>query len=253
MTQPDAPAALVLEQNPFIRSTFLGLATKLNCPLFVHDDPRRALICLRENTVGVVLASRRILVELDSATAGEWMMELQRARPRMAITLTRGEPPSVGKMPWPLTCFLQLPCTADVACAFCQGTIPMDEAVVMPGTHATPPPFPAVSGDPGVVRLEQRLRGEKLINTDLALLDHFQVLGVTPAASRREILNAYLDAVRRFHPDALTMLGDTRLAQTARAVHRRITDAWQTLGNEERRVRYLNQLRSAGPTAVHAP
>ena len=87
--------ALVLEKNPFIRSTFLGLSTKLDCPLYIHDDPVRAVLCLRKNLVGAVIASRRMLSELDAAAAGEWMLVLQRQKPRLVITLTRGEPASL--------------------------------------------------------------------------------------------------------------------------------------------------------------
>lgn len=72
--------------------------------------------------------------------------------------------------------------------------------------------------------------------------DFFQVLGVSREADRTAIKAAYLEAVRKFHPDRLAALGRLDLRQDAEYVFRRVSQAYATLSDDRRRAAYLEQL-----------
>lgn len=84
--------------------------------------------------------------------------------------------------------------------------------------------------------------------------DHYEVLGVSPAASRQEVRAAYLRVVREHHPDHRP--GDATSEETVRAANA----AWEVLGDDDRRAAY-DRLRTArraraapqGTSAVRRP
>jgi preprotein translocase subunit Sec63 len=67
---------------------------------------------------------------------------------------------------------------------------------------------------------------------------HYDVLGVRPDASAAELRQAYLDLARRHHPDRLG--GSTERMRV-------LNEAWETLGDPERRQRYDRSLTGPAP------
>jgi curved DNA-binding protein CbpA len=81
----------------------------------------------------------------------------------------------------------------------------------------------------------------------IAKLNFFQILGLGEAASAEEAKAAYFQLVKRWHPDRLPPeLADLR-DEVAR-VFALIAEAYQTLSDAERRVRYVQLLRDGGGT-----
>jgi hypothetical protein len=72
----------------------------------------------------------------------------------------------------------------------------------------------------------------------LAVVTHYEVLGVARHASGPEIRRSYLDLARRHHPDRA---GSAHQA-TAEDRMRAINEAWAVLGDQERRRRYDEEL-----------
>lgn len=71
----------------------------------------------------------------------------------------------------------------------------------------------------------------------MAIVEHYDELGVTPSASPAEIRMSYLALARRFHPDGLAGVGSEERA-LASARMARINAAWTVLGDARRRSAY---------------
>lgn len=84
----------------------------------------------------------------------------------------------------------------------------------------------------------------------LADLDHYQLLGVAREAGTPELRRAYVQAARRFHPDAVARLGLEDLKREANEVFARIVRAHTTLSDPARRREYEASL--ADPQAPDA-
>lgn len=69
--------------------------------------------------------------------------------------------------------------------------------------------------------------------------DYYGVLGVAPEASRDEIRKAYRKLARRYHPDVSE-------EADAEARFKEVSEAWEILGDEEKRATY-DQMRAYGP------
>jgi hypothetical protein len=67
---------------------------------------------------------------------------------------------------------------------------------------------------------------------------HYEVLGVRSDASTAEVRRAYLELARQHHPDRVG--GSTERM-------RALNEAWETLGDPERRLRYDRSLAPATP------
>jgi curved DNA-binding protein CbpA len=65
----------------------------------------------------------------------------------------------------------------------------------------------------------------------------YEVLGVDPSASDQEIRRVYVELARRHHPDYFTE-ADARSQAEADRRMRQINEAWQVLGDRERRAAY---------------
>lgn len=61
----------------------------------------------------------------------------------------------------------------------------------------------------------------------------FELLGLSLDASTTDVRKAYMELVKRLHPDRLNALGLAAMHQGADALFKRITEANQTLSNEE--------------------
>ncbi|MFZ9292191.1 MAG: J domain-containing protein [Ilumatobacteraceae bacterium] len=79
-----------------------------------------------------------------------------------------------------------------------------------------------------------------------AARSHYDVLGVTPRASRGEVRAAYRRRMRALHPDAGAQAGGSASSSAEIAA---VTEAWHVLGDARRRAAY-----DAGtPAAAEAP
>ncbi|MBW2495166.1 MAG: DnaJ domain-containing protein [Deltaproteobacteria bacterium] len=93
---------------------------------------------------------------------------------------------------------------------------------------------PTESKAAAALRAEITSRFEKLRD-----LDHYQMLGLGDAASEAEIKASYLQAAKRYHPDALAKAGlESQTRQQANAVFAKISKAYSVLSNKRRRAEY---------------
>ena len=72
-------------------------------------------------------------------------------------------------------------------------------------------------------------------------MDHYSILGVSPTASTAEIRAAWLDQVKRYHPD--TGSGSNRILL--------INAAWEVLGDPEQRHSYDRGRQGNNPGGEH--
>jgi len=82
-------------------------------------------------------------------------------------------------------------------------------------------------------------------------LDHYQLLGLTPEAETGTIKKAYLQAAKKYHPDALARLGLQEIKSDASEVFSRISQAFEVLSNTDSRQAYDAEQRGdlSGATA----
>jgi Flp pilus assembly protein TadD len=87
------------------------------------------------------------------------------------------------------------------------------------------------------------LRAEILEKRErLAVLTHYELLGIAQNASPSELKKAYLKAAKRFHPDALARLGLEELKKDANDIFAAITRANEALSDAGRRRDYDAEL-----------
>jgi curved DNA-binding protein CbpA len=76
---------------------------------------------------------------------------------------------------------------------------------------------------------------------------HFELLGITDAATEREVQHAYFGLVKRFHPDRLSP-ALAPLVPCAQLFFERLTEASETLCNAEQRALYAKSVQDGGGT-----
>jgi DNA-binding NarL/FixJ family response regulator len=267
MTAPPRDAArrdvVVVERSPFARMAFIGQSSRLPAGLFLHDDLALGVACMRLVNPSTIFISRQVLMEAGPDTLQDLVGTMVSTPVRVVVLLGRNEPRDVGgRMAINVEWFLSTPFSPETMLLLAQGLTPQDDGAVRATSristpvanllqpsaqqHATPALGMAASSGNAPLQspsrsgasLAETLRRDRLMQTNVERLDHFEVLGVPPDAPRRELLSAYLSLVRRFHPDLAATLPDARLATEVRAIYRRITDAWTVLGNEEKRQAY---------------
>jgi tetratricopeptide (TPR) repeat protein len=94
---------------------------------------------------------------------------------------------------------------------------------------------PAPTAEPGhteLRRLSERLRGR----------DHFEVLGIERAAGEDEVRVAYFDLAKTTHPDRFSGASEA-VRRLAEEVFGKISQAYEVLGNRNRRNAYLKTER----------
>jgi hypothetical protein len=79
----------------------------------------------------------------------------------------------------------------------------------------------------------------RLAGRDPEKMDYLDLLGLPAEATRKDILRAYLALVQRCGPDVTLRISDPLLVKLLQALHQRVTEAWQVLGDEDRRRQYL--------------
>lgn len=76
--------------------------------------------------------------------------------------------------------------------------------------------------------------------------DHYALLGVARGADASAIRRAYVQAAKRFHPDAVVRLGLHELRERAQSVFARIAEAHEVLSDPKRRGDYDRSLEAGG-------
>lgn len=112
-----------------------------------------------------------------------------------------------------------------------------------------------VDSFPEVQPVEGPLTREEVVETHrlLPTRDHFEVLGITRAASTEEIRAAFVRLARRFHPDAQHQPELSGLGTQIEEIFRRLADADRVLGVPPRRAEYERRLAlSEVQTLLHS-
>jgi curved DNA-binding protein CbpA len=100
----------------------------------------------------------------------------------------------------------------------------------------TPPPRPppAALDASSLEALYARINGA----------DHFDVLGVKRTAGAAQIKIAYFQLAKTYHPDAVPAGASPEVRKLCADVFARIGAAWEVLGEDQSRARYLQELES---------
>ena len=85
----------------------------------------------------------------------------------------------------------------------------------------------------------EALRAEiRTLRGQLEHLSHYEALGLELDANPIEIKKAYFQAAKKYHPDALTRIGLEDLEEDAAQVFARISAAFETLSDKDKKARY---------------
>ena len=96
---------------------------------------------------------------------------------------------------------------------------------------------PSSSAEPAVTRKELIARLDKALGAT-----HYQVLEVMPDVDTEQITSAYYTLARRYHPDKFRTGENTDLLERIETFFAQVTEAHQTLSQEEHRRQYDEQL-----------
>jgi curved DNA-binding protein CbpA len=84
----------------------------------------------------------------------------------------------------------------------------------------------------------------------LAKADHFEVLGVKREATGAQIKIAYFQLAKVYHPDAVPSDASPEVRKLAADVFAKVSEAWGALGDDAKRARYLDDLKTGAGTEV---
>jgi molecular chaperone DnaJ len=91
----------------------------------------------------------------------------------------------------------------------------------------------------------------------LPVLSHFEILGLEPGCTDGEVRRAYVEQVKRYHPDAQREPALRDLHDSFEAIFIRVSEAWETLSDKESRAAYASRLAAEsegeGPGPGDAP
>lgn len=121
------------------------------------------------------------------------------------------------------------------------------ESVLAPVTGKTEAGGTAAPDDDNELPLERRKQIDDLWLA-LDLLNHYEVLGVSPKAERAEIKKAYFERSKQFHPDTAFRKKVGNYRQKMEAIFKRLTEAENVLGRPKPRAEYDAYLLSIGET-----
>jgi curved DNA-binding protein CbpA len=81
-------------------------------------------------------------------------------------------------------------------------------------------------------------------------VDHFEALGVKRDATAAQIKIAYFQLAKWYHPDAMPAGAPPEVSKACADVFARLSEAWGVLGDDARRARYVEELRTGAGTEV---
>jgi hypothetical protein len=144
----------------------------------------------------------------------------------------------------------------------CTGTVDFAPEPDRPARAAPAPPAPAQPTSAGPETPPPSRPGPSpeevrrlILETHAALAqrDHFELLGVTPAASATEVRAAYARLARVLHPDACRDPVLEDVTEEREEVFLRVSQAYETLREPEERAKYEADLRRRKPAAFAPP
>ncbi len=110
----------------------------------------------------------------------------------------------------------------------------------------TPSPGAARPTPPPATTPEQL---EALLEKMKKAPDHFEVLGLTRGAASAQIKSAYFQLAKAYHPDTAGPDDPPEVKKLRADVFARVSEAWAALGDDQKRARYLEELKT-GATQV---
>ena len=88
-----------------------------------------------------------------------------------------------------------------------------------------------------------RLRAEVLRATHVFAADDFyEVMGIPRSADQNEVKKTYYTLAKKFHPDRAHRLGDQHLREKMEKIFQKISEAYETLADDERRRAYDDRI-----------
>jgi hypothetical protein len=111
------------------------------------------------------------------------------------------------------------------------GPVSLSAAPSLPVTPSAPPEVPDA-------QLQERLREVDELYERLGELDHYSLLGITPAADEDGVRSAYFQLARRFHPDAYFRKPIGAHRQKLELIFKMLTRAHEVLRSDEQRAAY---------------
>jgi curved DNA-binding protein CbpA len=80
--------------------------------------------------------------------------------------------------------------------------------------------------------------------------DHFEVLGVKRGAGAAQVKIAYFQLAKTYHPDAVPTDASPEVKKLSADLFARIGAAWEVLGDDAKRAKYVQELESGGVADV---
>lgn len=114
---------------------------------------------------------------------------------------------------------------------------------VKPSAPAAPAAAPVPAAGLDVASLKQ-------LAEKLAKADHFEVLGVKREATGAQIKIAYFQFAKTYHPDAVPADASPEVRKLAADVFAKVSEAWGALGDDAKRAKYLDDLKTGAGTEV---
>ncbi|HET6922856.1 MAG TPA: DnaJ domain-containing protein [Anaeromyxobacteraceae bacterium] len=109
----------------------------------------------------------------------------------------------------------------------------------------TPGPGPALTPVPGALPPATTPEQLRAIHERMKqAADHFEVLGLKLGAAAPLIKAAYFQAAKAYHPDAAPLDDPPDMKQLRVDVFARLGEAWAVLGDDRKRARYLEELKT---------
>jgi hypothetical protein len=118
---------------------------------------------------------------------------------------------------------------------------PPKPAAPPPAAKPTPAPAPKAAPAPplDVVTLQA-------LSAKLDGCDHFAVLGVKADAPAAQIKAAYFQLAKAYHPDAVQTGAPPEVRKLCADVFAKVSAAWSVLGDDARKAKYVEELRTGG-------
>lgn len=111
-------------------------------------------------------------------------------------------------------------------------------------------PTPAVTPPPRPPPALLEVGALEALHARLKDADHFEVLGVKRGAGAAQIKIAYFQLAKTYHPDAVPTEASPEVKKLSADLFARIGAAWEVLGEEAKRAKYVQELDSGGAADV---
>jgi hypothetical protein len=212
---------VAVSDNAFERSLLLSLLAGDHCTVTLLDAVEDVARVAADRGVDVLVVTEQV-----ASRGGAAMFDaVTQARGAPAPLLVLNRRGAEGVVPaWsPHQVVLPFPCERSAMAASVQFL-----------ASAAPVPFPSPPGD---LHAALRSRVGDLFRL-LPGIDHYALLGVSPACSDAEVGAAYRQRLLEFHPDRVGATGDRALHDQAEAITRRLSLAYQVLSNPGSRRAY---------------